>query len=805
MRSSALSGGTLQILPLLGALIGTALLGPPGQAAPGPQTETGSEAGASVVDYRIEARLEADSKRLDGRETIVWRNTTWDTVNELWFHLYWNAFANDRSSHLWEARGKLRGQRVRDGWGWQRVTKLSAGGNDLSAQMTWQQPDDGRPEDRTVFSVPLPQGVGPGESVEIEIEWESQVPRVRRRTGHADDFLFIAQWFPKLGVYEEGRGWNCHQFHARTEFYADYGTYDVTLDLPLEYSGKIGASGVTLGQGTVDETTGRVVTRFLAPSREDQARVDATGHRALVHDFTWTADPDYLVEKDTFYFDEWAREYADEVARVTQALGREPGELRQRDVRITLLLQPEHEAQRDRHIDATCAALFFYGLWFGEYPYEHITVVDPAWGGGAAGGMEYATLFTCGTRMFTSPEMHRPEGVTIHEAGHQFWYGLVGNNEFEAAWMDEGFNSFADSETAYRRYGERRSDTRYSGLPKWGVAPARRPGGGRLANILIGRGWNLGQLWGLAPGGRDLRLDPLGESGFVDWWRDQPFLTFVESLSDPRWHDRSRYLSDPDSDPVDRNGWEYVDSRSYRTNSYPRPAVILRSLPALVGDEAFLRGMRHYSESWRYRHPYPDDFIAAFTEGSGQDVSWYFEDMLRTTKTVDWSLDVSDSRLREPVGFLEQEDGQLVLHESPRSAEDLAEGSKEQDTDEEQQESEPDALWRHEVLVRRSGGLRLPVTIEVRFEGAESQQHVWTREMQAESTWWRLPIEASSARIQAVIIDPERRWWVDRNMSDNQWFRSGGGEGRLLAPLRWAERVATQYGHFLHGYAAVGG
>lgn len=805
MRNSALSGGTLRFLPLLGALIGTAMLAPPARAALSPQTENGSEPGESVVDYRIEARLEADSKRLDGHETIVWRNTTWDTVDELWFHLYWNAFANDRSSHLWEARGKLRGQRVRDGWGWQRVVKLIVDGNDLSEQMTWQQPDDGRPEDRTVFSVPLPQGVGPGESVEIELDWQSQIPRVRRRTGYADDYLLIAQWFPKLGVYEEGRGWNCHQFHARTEFFADYGTYDVTLDLPSEYSGKIGASGVALGQGTVDEATGRVVTRFLAPSREDQARVDATGHRALVHDFTWTADPNFLVEKDTFYFDEWAREYQEEVARVMQALGREPGELRQRDVRITLLLQPEHAAQRDRHIDATCAALFFYGLWFGEYPYEHVTVVDPAWGGGASGGMEYPTLFTCGTRLFTSPEMQRPEGVTIHEAGHQFWYGLVGNNEFEAAWMDEGFNSFADSETAYRRYGERRSDTRYSGLPKWGVPAARRPGGGRLANVLIGRGWNLGKLWGLAPGGRDLRLDPLGASGFVDWWRDQPFLTFVESRSDPRWHDRSRYLSDPDSDPVDRSGWQYVDSSSYRTNSYPRPAVILRSLPALVGDEAFLRGMRHYSENWRYRHPYPDDFIASFTEGAGQDVAWYFEDMLRTTKTVDWSLDVLDTRLREPVGFLEQEDGELVLHESPRRPSEPDEGDEDQDFEGEQQVDAPDAQWRHDVIVRRAGDLRLPVTIEVRFEGAESQQHVWTRELQAESTWWRLPIEASTSRIQAVIVDPERRWWIDTNMSNNQWFHSNDEERGLLAPLRWAERVATQYGHLLHGYAAVGG
>ena len=126
------------------------------------------------------------------------------------------------------------------------------------------------------------------------------------------------------------------------------------------------------------------------------------------------------------------------------------------------MIHPERIEQADRHIKATGAALFFYGLWFGEYPYSQITVVDPAWGGGGASGMEYPTLFTCGTRLFTTEDMHSPEGVTVHECGHQFWYGLVGNNEFEAAWLDEGFNSFTDSEVMWRVYGPRRQTTSYS-------------------------------------------------------------------------------------------------------------------------------------------------------------------------------------------------------------------------------------------------------------------------------------------------------------------------------------------------------
>ena len=178
-----------------------------------------------------------------------------------------------------------------------------------------------------------------------------------------------------------------------------------------------------------------------------------------MHDFAWTADPRFKLRRDTFNYDLWRAHFPSEVAAVAGGAGRgqEPAPAH---VDVTVLIHPEREDQGERHFEATCAALFFYGLWFGEYPYEHITVVDPAWGARAAGGMEYPTLFTAGTRLFTRRSMHSPEGVTVHECGHQFWYGLVGNNEFEAAWLDEGFNSYTDSEVLWRVYGRARVDHR---------------------------------------------------------------------------------------------------------------------------------------------------------------------------------------------------------------------------------------------------------------------------------------------------------------------------------------------------------
>ncbi|HKX45352.1 MAG TPA: hypothetical protein VJP77_01425, partial [Planctomycetota bacterium] len=446
------------------------------------------------ADYRIRARLDRLSAEeveaagdelpsggppftLDGALALTYRHGGREPIEDLHFHLYLNAFANDRSTHLVESGGRLRGRESAEGWGFTELVavRLVDGERrtDLLPSLRYLQPDGGSPDDRSVFAVRLPEPLAAGGTLTVEVEWRSRLPRVRRRTGYKDDFLLVAQWFPKLGVWEDGQGWNCHEFHARTEFYADYGHYDVTLDLPGEYRDKVFASGQ---QHNAVPSGGRVEVTFLAPSYKDRERTDARGRTPLVHDFAWTADPDFVVERGAFVFDEWAERFPEEVQAAEAAFGPDV-DLRLRDVAVTALVQPEHRTQAARHVEATCAALFFYGLWFGEYPYEHVVVVDPAWGGGGAGGMEYPTLFTAGTRMFAEPWMHTPESVTVHEAGHQFWYGLVGNNEFEAAWLDEGFNSFTDSEVLARWLGPRAASTDYSGLPMRGVRLARTGAG----------------------------------------------------------------------------------------------------------------------------------------------------------------------------------------------------------------------------------------------------------------------------------------------------------------------------------------
>lgn len=766
---------------------------------------------AKLIEAQVGDVIEDDEghttrRRLEGHLTLQWINRSGDRVKDLWFHLHHNAYSNNRSLHLTEAHGNIRGADMKRDWGWQQVTSIRIGGEELLSRLAYQHPDGPESEDRTVFSIALSEPVPPGGSVTVDLDWTSLIPRVRRRAGTHGDFIFMSHWFPKLGVYEGGRGWNCHQFHTDTEFYADFGTYDVTLDLPRHYNSpeglKVGASGLLTGG--VTEDGGRLQLRYLAPSMEDRERIDPYASKAVhprpqVHGFAWTADPDYVVHTETFRFDDWREEFSEDISIAVNAnpAWDNSEEVTLREVTIRVLLQPEHADQGARHAKATAAALFFYGLWFGEYPYSHITVVDPAYGARAAGGMEYPTLFTCGTQMFTEESMYSPESVTVHEAGHQFWYGLVGNNEYEAAWLDEGLNSYTDSEVLSRVYGDKRATTRYSSLPVWGLRPGKLPAGGHFGDILLGRRWEL-------PGKLPV-LRPLGPSAFVDWWRDQPDLTFIEQYSNPMEDDRRGYLSDPSTDSIETVAFRYCDHRSYRANSYLRPAVALRTLRGLVGRTIFLRGMRRFSEEWRYRHPYPEDFYKSFIEGSGEDVGWFFDEVFRGTGTVDWTVTVAEPMTAPATGLFMQADGSFASAARPVEAKEST--PEEASPGEQAYVPTSGGLRQYDVVIRRNGTivLPLPIIVELGSLGEDGEHEVldflWTREMQANSSWWRLPIEPGKRRIHSVVIDPMRDYHIDSDLSNNRWYASSD----RLAPWRWTERSITWHSRIIQWLSRVAG
>ena len=373
--------------------------------------------------------------------------------------------------------------------------------------------------------------------------------------------------------------------------------------------------------------------------------------------------------------------------------------------------------------------------------------------------------------------MQRPEGVTVHECGHQFWYGLVGNNEPEFAWLDEGLNSFADSEVMWRHYGAKRETTEYAGLPFSGRAASGAPGGGGLADVMVGK-----QVSIPLPYFPDLEFQPLPASGFLDLWRDKPALTFVPEYTNPRWQDRAVYLTSPNADPIQTNAWEYLDRPSYRVNSYYRPAVALRSLPGVIGHGAFLRGMRKYAKDWRYRHPKPEDFFQSFQEGAGVDVDWYFKELFQGTGTLDWSLKVSQNERAEPIGYFQSEGGTFI--ERPTR-------------EEQEQEAVPFVI---EVDLRREGTLALDLPLRLTYGDGSQEDLIWTREEQQAQNWKRITRERPE-KLRSVVLDPQRSYFIDGDMSNNQWYQ----ETESLTGWRWGERALSQYQHYFHWIAGFGG
>lgn len=469
------------------------------------------------ANYDIDVRLDHPRRTLIGTEIIRWRNIGRATADSLRLHLYWNAWSTDQST--WMRERRLAGastSRPPEDWSFIRITSLalvngdSAETADLTGALSYIQPDDGNPHDRTLAMVMLPVPVQPEEEIALRVEWQARVPRTFARTGAIGSYYFIAHWFPKIAVFENS-DWTAHQFHANTEFFSDYGRYDVRITVP---------SGWVVG------ATGREQSRSDNPD-------GTTTHRYVqddVHDFAWTTSPDYVEHRRTFTHPSLPA------------------------VDMRLLLQPEHAGQEDRHFAATEAALRYYGEWYGPYPYGHITIVDPAFQSGA-GGMEYPTLFTAGTRFWNPRQSNSPESVTVHEAGHQFWYGIVGNNELEHAWLDEGLNTFSEE---------------------------------RVQSIVFQPNYLVNRFFG----------------GFVPWqFRDIPLRRETDG------NGLNGYRLAAERDRPAKPTFRYWPG-THAQITYSKTALWLNTLERYLGWDTLQRILSTFFERWKLRHPRPEDFFA---------------------------------------------------------------------------------------------------------------------------------------------------------------------------------------------------
>ena len=519
-----------------------------------------------IANYSIAVTLNEADKTLAGKERLTWRNPSRDVITELQFHLYLNAFKNTESTFMRESGGTNRGFSIeKGGWGWIDVTSMkTADGEDLTGSMEFIHPDDDNDQDQTVMRVVLPRPVRPGGTIQLDIEFMAQLPSVFARTGYHQDFFMVGQWFPKIGVYEpagmrtatQGR-WNCHQFHSNTEFYADFGVYDVDITLPTKFV--VGATGLLVSD--IENGNGTKTQRY---------------HAEDVHDFAWTASPHYVVADD-----------------------------RWKHVAIRVLMQPQRTHQITRYIESVKHALAYFEEHVGRYPYPIITIVDPAHGAMGAGGMEYPTLITAGAFWGIGPELKLAELVTIHEFGHEYWYGLVANNEFEEAWLDEGINSYYETRIMDETYGDQRS-------------------------VIDLEGFHAGDL-------------DFSRSAYVT-------------------------MGNPKVSPIATPAWKFK-AGGYGTLTYQKTATVLATLERLIGRPAMDSAMKTYFERWKFNHPTAADFKAVFNEivpqyhgdRFGESLDWFFTQLIEGTEVCDYELtSIRSERIEEIAGVVNDNGGKAT-------------------------------------------------------------------------------------------------------------------------------------------------
>ncbi len=474
------------------------------------------------ANYTIEASLDPVKHALKGEERIRWRNIQQSPATDAWFHLYFNAFANNQSVFMKESGGQHRQFQFDDkSWGYCRVTAIAQIVEGKAVPLKQMFPR----EDRTVMRVELAAPVPPGGEAQFVVTFEDQLPKVFARAGYLGAFHMMGQWFPKLGVFKGGGGWNCHEYHLNSEFFSDFGVYDVAVTVPKAYV--VGATGVLWKEADTGDT------KTLSFHAED------------VHDFAWTASPDFVVAEET-----WNK------------------------VKIRVLMQPINRGDIPRYMASVKRSLDDFGRWLWPYPYSQITVVDPPLGGEGAGGMEYPALITADANPFIPRSILFSEMVTVHEFGHQYWYGMSANNEFEEAWLDEGINSYYESRVMDEWFGPGRS-------------------------IVDGfAGWRMGDV-------------------------------AMQRLS---------YIGIPGLDPIVLPSWNYVSNGVYNAMSYAKPVLVLKTLEGILGKAKMDEVMKAFFMKVKFTHPTTEDFLRITSEAAGRDLGPLLRPMLYGTGTVDFKV-----------------------------------------------------------------------------------------------------------------------------------------------------------------------
>ncbi len=364
------------------------------------------------IKYVINVNMDVVSNRFSGTEKIDYWNNSPDTLTRVFFHTYWNAFQPNSSMDVRSRElGKIalrEPSRRSDGLDWDarvkdRISKLSPSeiGYQRVKSVKINGADQSLKEHETILEVVLSKPILPRTKVQLDVQFEAQVPVQIRRSGrdNAEGVRYsMSQWYPKMVEYDY-QGWNANPYIAR-EFYGVWGDYDVNINIDKNYFVTAGGDLMNANEiGYGYEAAG------IKPAAASGNTLTWKWQAYNVHDFMWAADPGYKM-----------------ITRKTQN-----GPL----LRIVYKAVDSLETRWQKMADTAMLAYPIIAKTFGAYPYKTYTFVQ-----GGDGGMEYpmATLIKSAS-----------VGTAIHEWMHSWYQMIMGTNESLYPWMDEGFTDYSSS------------------------------------------------------------------------------------------------------------------------------------------------------------------------------------------------------------------------------------------------------------------------------------------------------------------------------------------------------------------------
>jgi aminopeptidase N len=505
------------------------------------------------VYYQIKANIDESTDIIDGKENLTYWNNSNDELKFVYFHLYQNAFQpGSYLDELQQENGvKAKYGKYENDKKGTEILKITSGGAALKTEY-----------DNTIVKVFLAKPLKAGESVTFDIDFKTYFDygSTRRRMKAFNSFGFKhfdgVHWYPRISVYDAKFGWDTQQ-HLGKEFYGDFGAFDVELtfsdNFVVEATGNLTNEEEVLPQDLRDKldianfktkpwnSTPSVITPY-----DKNKRKTWKYHAENVHDFAFTADPTYRIDEYV-----WSK------------------------IKVVALVQEPHASRWLNAAQYTGKVIKTFSRDFGMYAYPKMVVAD------ARDGMEYPMLTLDGG------EDPGYRSLFAHEVGHNWFFGMVGNNETYRAMLDEGFTQF---------------------LTAWAVV-----------NI-----------------DGDTTINASSKSNYIDkFMRDE--LVIDQRVLNPYTNDAIRGTATPLNVHSDDFNGALGHGGGYR-NVYYKTASMLYNLQYVLGDSLFLMSMKNYFNQWKMCHPYVEDFRNSIIQYTKVDLNWFFDQWIETEKAIDYSI-----------------------------------------------------------------------------------------------------------------------------------------------------------------------